>query len=566
MAVRSTLFLLQVAATSGHQHGTAHNPKPLVVGQTFLANGMDPTDGGTGWALASHGIAEKLFTVNDQGAIVGQLAKSVNKLDADGKSWEITLNDNKKFSDGTAVTAALVAQALTLQNTNHSNGGARASLGTMTVTAPAVDRVKIDSEKATPVMESVLAEWCFPIFLLKNNQFLYTGQYAVEKFVAGSHIDLIPNTHYPRATERPLAVIKKFKDGAALSETFATGSLDMAFHLPVNDLTKLRENSNITIRSTLVGYHYMMFHNMKRPALSDLKVRKAVDIAIDRTELTQETRGGRATRSFFPEGTPYHLADSGLGSLNGDKTGAEALLDEAGWVKDAGTGSRMKDGEKLTLKVVAYPQRPGLPLMLPVVNRTLRSLGITVEAIVTSGANWDELDAIMASRDWDLLMWAQHTLPAGDSAWFTSNFFRSDAGNNQAKLNSSSVDGLIDALSSAATGSPRKAASDAAQKAILDLVPVSMLQTPSWHVGFYGKRLEGYPLWGSDYYVIHSEFGLHNAPGASQNTTAATPVSDTPAANNSASGSSESVSAAVSTHALKGLAATMSLLIFWCLA
>ena len=37
------------------------------------------------------------------------------------------------------------------QNTQHSNGGARAFLGTMTVTAPAVNKVRIESEKAAPV-------------------------------------------------------------------------------------------------------------------------------------------------------------------------------------------------------------------------------------------------------------------------------------------------------------------------------------------------------------------------------------------------------------------------------
>ena len=65
----------------------------------------------------------------------------------------------------------------------------------------------------------------------------------------------------------------------------------------------------------------------------------------------------------------------------------------------------------------------------------------------TSGTSWDQHDAIMASGNWDLLMWAQNTLPAGDPLWFMSHFFRSNGGNNFGKFNSSSVDDLLHKLS-----------------------------------------------------------------------------------------------------------------------
>ena len=50
----------------------------VVVGQTFMAGAIDPTSGSTGWALTSHGISEKLFTVDKDGNIVGQVADSVD--------------------------------------------------------------------------------------------------------------------------------------------------------------------------------------------------------------------------------------------------------------------------------------------------------------------------------------------------------------------------------------------------------------------------------------------------------------------------------------------------------
>ena len=169
----------QVAATAG----------PVVVGQTFLAGGTDPNDGSTGWSLTSHGISEKLFTVNDKDEIVGRVAKSVTKVSK--FVWEVTLKPNYKFSDGTAVTAQSVADCLTELNENNNN--AKSSLGSMTVTVKSNLVVQISSTRATHVMDAVLAEWVFAIYYKDGDKFVFTGPYAVKKFATGDFIDLVPN-------------------------------------------------------------------------------------------------------------------------------------------------------------------------------------------------------------------------------------------------------------------------------------------------------------------------------------------------------------------------------------
>jgi peptide/nickel transport system substrate-binding protein len=479
---------------------------PLVISQSFLAGSFDPTSGSTGWALTSHGISENLFTVNSNGVIVGQVAECVTQLDV--LSWEVTLKADHYFSDGTPVTPTNVAAALQELNTENSN--AQGSLGTMTVTALEGLKLKIQSTRATPDMASVLAEYPFVIYRKSGDNFIFTGPYAVAKFVKDEKIELIPNTYYPRAGERSSLTIKKL-GGEAAASSIEAGELDMAFHIPVDTLPALRQSSDITVKSFLSGYQYMMHYNMRKSPLSDLKVRKAIDIALSRDALTQSTQGGRATRSFFPANTPYYLEEA---DLHPDKSGAEKLLDEAGWVLDGGI--RKKDGAALTLRLVAYPQRPGLVMMQPVVKTTLESLGITVTSITTSAENWDELDTIMCQPymniencelGWDLLMWAQHTMPAGDPQMFLNKFFRTDAGSNYAALASAEIDGLLDALSVAEVGDKRVTAAAAAHRAILAEVPVSILQTPSWHVAVHA-RLTDYTPWGSDYYVIRNDFGL----------------------------------------------------------
>merc|ERR1719181_1957275 len=112
---------------------------------------------------------------------------------------------------------------------------------------------------------------------------------------------LAPNEHYPRATERPRLTILKYADGESLANALEAEEIDMAFHLPVDRLTDLRAADGITIKSFPVGYQYMMFHNIRTAPLSDVLVRRAVDTVLDRQALSQELRGGDATRSFFPE-------------------------------------------------------------------------------------------------------------------------------------------------------------------------------------------------------------------------------------------------------------------------
>ena len=227
---------------------------PVVVGSTFLAGGLDPTDGSTGWALTSHGISENLFTVDKDGAIVGQIAQSVAKVSE--FVWDVTLKAGYKFSDGTAVTSARVAAALTEQNTE--NSAAQSSLGIMTVTAPDSLTVRIRSTKATHVMSSVLAEWVFVIYYKDvSNDFIYTGPYKVTTLSA-NQIDLMPNPNYPGAANRPVTIIKKFASGDALAEAAKRDELDIGFHLPIHELASVQAVRGQTVVSFETGYHYMM--------------------------------------------------------------------------------------------------------------------------------------------------------------------------------------------------------------------------------------------------------------------------------------------------------------------
>lgn len=246
-----------------------------------------------------------------------------------------------------------------------------------------------------------------------------------------------------------------------------------------------------------VGYHYMMFHNLNR--ISDVKVRKAIDLAIDRIALSQALAGGKATRSLFPDYSPYFIDES---DSHGDADTAAALLDDAGWILNSDDGKRYKDGKELTVTLVAYPHRPGLGIMQPLIAEQLEDIGFSVNSVLT-GMDWSETQAYLDDETFDLMLWAQHTLPAGDPLWFLSSFFRSDGGNNHANIASTDIDNKLDELS-IAEGDERVVQAKATHEAVLDLQPVSNLVTPYWHVGL-SDRMADYQPYGADYYVIRPD-------------------------------------------------------------
>ena len=468
----------------------------LVVGQTFLVNSLDPTDGSNPWALTSHGVAEKLFTVDADGEVVGQVAESTNRIS--DNVWEVVLKDNYFFSDGSPVTAKDIAGALARQN--EKNSGAQSSLGAITATAMGELTVRIETEKVTHIMDSVLAEWAFAVYKMDDGgDYVFTGPFKVVHYKENDHMDLDPNMYYPGAEDRPLIELKKYADGHDLAKDVKRKMVDIGFHLPIDTLSDLRDVEDISVRSFEVGYHYMIHYNMD--SMTDKRVRKAIDLSIDRIVLSQALAGGHPTRSLFPDNSPYYQDES---DTHGDPDAANLLLKEAGWTLSADGKRQNSSGQTLKVRLVAYPHRPGLVIMQPHIADAMKGLGIEVETILT-GMDWAETSKIMNDRTFDMLMWAQHTLPAGDPFWFLHSFFGSDGGNNHANFDSEKVDNLLTQLSEEDDHSNRVFLSGMVQDELREEVPVSNLVTPMWHVSINTDNVKDYEPFGSDYYVIRSD-------------------------------------------------------------
>lgn len=113
------------------------------------------------------------------------------------------------------------------------------------------------------------------------------------------------------------------------------------------------------------------------PFLSDLKVRKAIDQAIDRDAIANDIYGnaGQRTNQILP--FPQEYANPKLYYRHDPKM-ANALLDEAGWKDTNGNGIRDKDGVEMRL-VFQTPVNPVRQQTQTRVKEDLKSVGIDVE-------------------------------------------------------------------------------------------------------------------------------------------------------------------------------------------
>ena len=489
---RPSRLLATVAMAAALLFPAASIAQKVTIGQTFVASGLDPAQGSNGWALVSHGIAEQLFRVSREGEVVPNLAASA--IRNDDATWTVELASDRFFSDGAPVTAGAVAAAL--NRTGGANPAARATAGLLTFTAVDEDTLTVETEQPTTILPSILAEWAFPVYRMEGGAFIFTGPFAVESFKPGGSIAMTPNIYYENAEARPDITLRRIADAQSLALACASGELDMGFKLPVETLPMLKATKGETM-SFPVAYQYMMWMNTRGPALSDVRVRRAIDLAVNREDLVMAARAGVPATGAFAGVYPF----AAEGALPHDPDAAAALLDEAGWIM-GGDGIRARDGERLELALYAYPQQADLITFQPVIRAALADVGIAVATRVTESP-----DNVATGGDFDLLLWGQHTAPAGDPGLFLSLFFETGAARNYSGWSNADYDALISKLRAA--GDPRARIDLAlqAQKMIAAEAPVSFLVTPEWHV-WVSPALAGYEPWGSDYYVIRPDLVL----------------------------------------------------------
>ena len=490
---KSILAGLLAAGLAATAPALALANQPIQAGATFITSGVDPARGSNGWALVSHGIGEKLFMVDAEGRLVPELAETAERID--DLTWRVALRAGRYFSDGSPVTAEALAAGFA--NTFEHNATARSTGGMLAFSAADELTLEVVTERPVAFIEALFAEWPLIAYTLDDDgEAVFTGPYAVGEFRPDDRIELVANPHFEGADSRSDVTLRRFGDAQTMALAFEAGELDLAFGLPSEMAPRLASQPGLDVKSFTVAYQYMAILNTERPHLGDVAVRQAIDLAIDREQLVAAINGGTPATGAFAPYFPFAPREP----LTTDVEAASALLAEAGWEK--GPGNMLeKDGERLSLRVLAYPQRPDLVTMLPVVRAQLAALGIEIDTQIVENVS----DAA-AEGNFDIFLWAQHTAPSGDPAFYFTSMLRTGGAMNHSRYADPAFDAILDRLVASGDAELRGELALDAQEHLFETVPVSYLVSPSWHVGV-SERLADYQPWGSDYHVLRADIG-----------------------------------------------------------
>jgi peptide/nickel transport system substrate-binding protein len=115
------------------------------------------------------------------------------------------------------------------------------------------------------------------------------------------------------------------------------------------------------------------------PYFSDLRVRQAINLAIDRNTIAKELYGtaGKSTTQLLVSPSRYQASEL---TYEYNLTKAKALLDQAGWVDTNGDGIRDKDGVSMEV-LFQSSVNPVRQQTQAIVSESLQELGIDVQIL-----------------------------------------------------------------------------------------------------------------------------------------------------------------------------------------
>jgi peptide/nickel transport system substrate-binding protein len=305
-------------------------------------------------------IHETLFRLDNKGEVVPAIAESIKMLDP--LNWEIKLRPGLVFHNGEAINAD--AAVFTFDRAKKLFAAGKGDL-TFALGALKYDHMeKIDDLTVKLVMTVpdpiITSHMVNPELSLLPPKY-YTenppekvafapvgaGGYKFVSYKPGEGLILKAFEKY-RLGKPPVddVVVKAVPEVATRISEIKAGSADLMVGVPA-DLKKDLESSGANV--VVAPSYRRLFVAIKQgrhPALADVRVRQAMNYAVNCDEIAEVLLGGMAKCSIDLVNSPYQ--DTALKPYAYDPNKAKDLLTAAGWVPGR-DGIRVKDGVRLSL-------------------------------------------------------------------------------------------------------------------------------------------------------------------------------------------------------------------------
>ena len=332
-------------------------------------------------------------------------------LSDDRLTWRLTLRTDARFSDNTPLTAEDVAFTFSAA----AKAGGRADLSAL-ASARAVDGNTVELTLKAPritFIDQLMTLGIVPHAERDNGyddgygrQPLGSGPYRLVEWQEGEQLIVERNPYFYGPAPIFERLVFLFTDEAATLSAAHAGQVDLAAIPPA-----LAENIPDPMRRVIMesvdnrgilfpmqpdeGQHATNGAPMGNDVTSDLAIRQAINLALDRETLVDVALNGFGRPAFGPaDGLPWSHGDEQLATPNLAR--ANALLDEAGWKRQEDDGLRYKNGQPARFRLT-YPSSDTTRQQLAQVSAEMvRPLGIEMQP---TGRHWDEIQREALHQD-----------------------------------------------------------------------------------------------------------------------------------------------------------------------
>ena len=319
---------------------TSLSAETLIFAQGADAHGLDPA---SGQSTTSHIIERHIFNAlvkwnNDSmESIVPDLATGWSQSE-DGLEWVFELRQDVTFHDGTPFNAEAVKFNLDRVRDEKTGSPVR-SLFSAVEEVVVVDPYTVAIRGSAPIptmLELLVDEFFFmssPTAIMSDPEGyasnpVGTGPYKFKEWVPNDHATVVRNDAYhgtPGIADE--IVFRPIPEAAARMIEVESGNVHVAATLPPENAEQLATNEDVEVIVVPSSFQIFFELNTTAEPFKDVRMRKAVSLAIDREAIVDSLLGGygKVPSSPLPAGVQGRVD---LGPLVYDPDAARKLIEE----------------------------------------------------------------------------------------------------------------------------------------------------------------------------------------------------------------------------------------------
>ncbi|MGR5145476.1 ABC transporter substrate-binding protein [Photobacterium alginatilyticum] len=464
-----------------------------------------------------HGVMfEPLLVFNNMtGKTEYRLAESVEYSD-DLKSITVKLRDGLKWSDGSPLTAIDVAFSFNMTKDAPAfdqkgiwSGGNLTSVTAKDATTVIFDLKKPDSTfiwslPAYHVVPEKVWSKVEDLTTFTNPNPIGSGPMTTIKYVKSQQMELCRNPHY-YIENRPYLdclTYRSYNDNSQIQPALMKGEIEWGSNF-------IADIDNTFVAADPKNNHYWypandaihLYVNTKEKPFDDLKVRKALSMALDREAIVDIAAYGYPTPNFNAGGIgelySTHISQGvtdkykALTQYNPDK--AKQLLDAAGYKDLNGDGFRdMSDGKTIEFDIEVVNGWTDWIQVVQMVTEYYEEIGIKANVKTVDWAVYDKSlkdSEYKMSINWSMV--ATNPILAYQEYFSTSRIGKTwHAGHG---VNSPDIDNLIDSFGKTKAPAEQKKILDELQVFTAENLPfIPLFSNPTWFQ-YNSSKIAGWP-------------------------------------------------------------------------